>query len=156
MRLLTHAFERSGSSFAGVDRLPYWKRGTAGVLCVSGPHAIPVSTAVRADDRRVLLALGGQRETLRRLRDDERAALCMLGEGFAISAHGSAAVLDRPLDAAPKVAVVDLHVERVQDHLADGRTEIDDGARWRWREERWAKADRELVDELERLAEKLE
>jgi hypothetical protein len=136
-----------------VDRLPVWTRGTAGVLCVSGPHPIPVSTAVRAGDRRVLLALGGRRETLTRLRAHPYAALCMLAEGFAFTAHGSAEVLDRTLETAPRLAVVELRVDRLQDHLADGRTQIDEAARWRWREDRWAEADRELLDELERLAE---
>lgn len=122
------------------------------MLCVTGPHPIPVSTAVRAGERRLLLALGGRRETLSRLRRDPRAALCMLGEGFAFTAHGVAAVLDRELEAAPSIVAVELRVERVQDHLADGRTEMVDAAQWRWREDRWAEADRELVDELERLA----
>jgi hypothetical protein len=135
-----------------VDRLPHWKRGTPAVLCTTGPHPIPVSTAVRAGDRRVLLALGERREALARLREDDRVALCMLGEGFAFTAHGSAAVVDQELEAAHQVVMVELRVGRVQDHLADGRTEILDGARWRWREERWAEGDRMLVDELERLA----
>jgi hypothetical protein len=135
-----------------MEALPHWSRGTPAVLCASGPHAIPVSTAVRAGDRRVLLALGGEREMLARLRDHRRAALCMLGEGIAFSAYGEAVVLDRELDAAPGVAVVELRLDRVQDHLADGRTDLLDGARWRWREERFADADRKLVDELERLA----
>lgn len=80
----------------------------------------------------------------------------MLGEGFAFTAHGSARVLDRELVTAPAIAVVELRVERVQDHLADGRTEVLDGVRWRWREERWAEGDRALVDELERLAGELD
>jgi hypothetical protein len=44
-------------------------------------------------------------------------------------------------------------VERVQDHLADGRTELVDGARWRWRDERAAEAAPAILDELSRLAE---
>lgn len=135
-----------------MDRLPNWRRGTAGVLCVGGPHPIPVSTVVRAGDTRLLMALGGRRETLSRLREDERVAFCMLGEGFAFTAYGSAAVLELELESAQQVVAVELRVERVQDHLADGRTEILDGVRWRWREERWAEGDRALVDELEQLA----
>ncbi len=135
-----------------MDSLPHWSRGTPAVLCSSGPHAIPVSTAVRAADRRVLVALGGEREMLARLREDGRAALCMLGEGIAFTAHGEAAVLEHDLEAAPGVVVVELRVGEVQDHLADGRTELLDGARWRWREKRFADADRELIDELEQLA----
>ena len=75
-----------------MDVLPSWPPGTAAVLCVAGPHAIPVSTAIRAGDRRVLLALGGRRETLRRLRDeDPAAALCVMAEGLAFTAKGQAA-----------------------------------------------------------------
>jgi hypothetical protein len=50
------------------------------------------------------------------------------------------------------VVAVELHVEGVQDHLADGRTEMLDGARWRWRDEGAAAAEPLIVAELERLA----
>jgi len=40
----------------------------------------------------------------------------------------------------------------VQDHLADGRTEMLSGARWRWRDEGAAAADAMIQAELERLA----
>ncbi len=122
------------------------------MLCVEGPHAIPVSTATRAGDRRVLLALGGERETLDRLRADPGVALCLLGPGFAFSAYGAARVLEQELAAAPSVTVVELRVERVQDHLADGRTDLLGGVSWRWREAQVAETDRELLDELDRLA----
>lgn len=135
-----------------MDALPHWERGTPGVLCVAGPHPIPVSTAVRAGDRRALLALGGRRETLARLRDDPRVALCLLGAGVAFTAHGEAAVVDDELHTAPEVAAVELRVHRVQDHLADGRTEMLDGARWRWREPRYAEADEAIFGALDRLA----
>lgn len=135
-----------------MDALPLWDRGTPGVLCVAGPHAIPVSTAVRAGDRRLLFALGGGRETLERLRESPRAALCLLGEGHAFTAYGTAAEVQEELEAAPGVVVLEFRVDGVQDHLADGRTEMLDGARWRWREERFSEADAQLVGELERLA----
>ena len=131
--------------------LPEWAQGTLGVLCVAGPHAVPVSTAVRAGDRRVLLALGQGRETLARLRDDASAALCLLGEGLAFTAYGSARVLREEL-AVARVAAVELEVEHVQDHLADGRTEMLDGARWRWSDERAMEAELRVVAELRRLA----
>jgi hypothetical protein len=134
-----------------LDRLPDWQTGTPGVLCVAGPHAIPVSTAVRAGDRRLLLALGSGRETLRRLREDPRAAFCLLGQDVAFTAEGEARVLAERLEAVPVVAV-ELRVFAVQDHLADGRTELLDGARWRWTEERFAESDAAIVAELERLA----
>ena len=130
--------------------LPHWERGTPGVLCAAGPHAIPVSTAVRVDDRRVRLALGAGRETLRRLRADPAAALCLLGRGVGFTAYGAAVVVREELEAAP-VTGVELRVESVQDHLADGRTELLDGARWRWLSEEASAAEPLIVAELERL-----
>jgi hypothetical protein len=121
------------------------------VLCVAGPHAIPVSTAVRVGDRRIMLALGRGRETLGRLRSDPLAALCLLGEGVAFTAHGQATVVAEELESADTVVAVELAVERVQDHLADGRTEILDGARWRWLDRQSAESEPAIVAELERL-----
>jgi Pyridoxamine 5'-phosphate oxidase len=135
-----------------VQQLPHWEQGTPAVLCAAGPHPIPVSTAVPAGDDRILLALGSEREALRRLRADPRAALCVLGRGVAFTAHGAARVIAEELEAADTVVAVELSVERVQDHLADGRTEMLDGARWRWREERFADAEDTIVAELLRLA----
>jgi Pyridoxamine 5'-phosphate oxidase len=133
--------------------LPDWETGTPGVLVTAGPHAIPVSTAVRAGDDRVLLALGRGRETLKRLRDHPRAALCLLGRRVAFTAHGRAAVVREALESAPGVAALELRVERVQDHLADGRTEMLDGARWRWLDERAARSEPRIIAELEAIGE---
>ncbi len=118
---------------------------------MAGPHAIPISTAVRAGDDRVLLALGRRRDTLERLRDDPRVAFCMLGEGIAFTAHGDASVVAEQLEASERVVAVELRVDGVQDHLADGRTEILDGARWRWRDEEFGAAEEQIVAELGRL-----
>ena len=134
-----------------MDALPHWEQGTPGILCVAGPHAIPVSTAVRAGDQRVLMALGRGRETLRRLRDDSRAALCVLGEGIAFTAHGRASVAAEQLEASDRVVAVGLDVEGVQDHLADGRTQILDGVRWRWIDEQFGAVEERIVAELARL-----
>jgi hypothetical protein len=131
--------------------LPSWEPGTPGVLCVSGPHAIPVSTAVRADSDRLLLALGARRETLARLQADPEVALCLLGEGVAFTAYGDARVVAERLASAP-VAAVELLVTSVADHLADGRTEMLDGARWRRSEERYAESDAAIAAELRGLA----
>jgi hypothetical protein len=121
------------------------------VLCAAGPHAIPISTAVRVADDRVRFALGRERETLRRLREDGRAALLVMGKNLAFSAYGTAAVLAEELEVADTVVAVELRVERVQDHLADGRTEMVDGARWRWTDERVAESEARIWAELERL-----
>jgi hypothetical protein len=134
-----------------VEGLPSWETGTPGVLCVDGPHAIPVSTIVRAGDHRVLFALGRERETLRRLRGEPRVALCVLGEGIAFTAHGYAYELGDAIAAVDTVVAVELRVENVQDHLADGRTEMLDGARWRWTDESHGEAEDAIVAELRRL-----
>jgi hypothetical protein len=135
-----------------MTRLPEWEEGTPGVLCAAGPHPIPVTSVVRDGDRRVLVALAGGRETLARLREDPAAAFCLLGRGAAFTAHGRVSVLSERLEAAPGVAALELRVERVQDHLADGRTEMLDGARWRWTDDRWTAAERDVLLELRRLA----
>ena len=132
--------------------LPEWERGTPGVLSVAGPHAIPVSTAVRIADDRLVLALGSRRETLRRLRGDPRVALCVLGAGLAFTAYGSASVIREELEASDSVVAVELRVERLQDHLADGRTDMVDGARWRWTNDGWAQTERAIVEELRALS----
>jgi hypothetical protein len=132
--------------------LPHWERGTPAVLCTSGPHAIPVSTAIRAGGDRVLFALGTGRATLARLRAEPAVALCVLGRGVAFTAHGRAGMVREELAAAPHVAALELLVDRVQDHLADGRTEMLDGARWRWIDENAAEAEPRIVAELESLA----
>jgi Pyridoxamine 5'-phosphate oxidase len=131
--------------------LPRWERGTPAVLCVAGPHPIPITAFLRAGDDRLLLALGRKRETLRRLREDPSVALLLMGEGLAFTAHGRARVIAERLEAADTVVAVELRVERVQDHLADGRTEMLDGARWRWCAQEHGEAEDAILAELERL-----
>jgi hypothetical protein len=112
---------------------------------------MPVSTAVRVADDRVRFALGRERETLRRLREDAEAALLVMGKGLAFSAYGRAVVVAEQLEVAETVVAVELRVTRVQDHLADGRTEMVDGARWRWTDEQLAESEPRIWAELERL-----
>jgi hypothetical protein len=131
-----------------VESLPQWSSGTPAVLCVAGPHAIPVSAYLRAGDDRVLLALGRRRQTLRRLRDDPAAALLVMGAGVAFTAHGEARVVAEELDAADTVVAVELRVQRLQDHLADGRTEMLGGARWRWTAAEYGEAEDAILAEL--------
>ena len=135
-----------------MDILPDWEQGAPAVLCVTGPHAIPVSTALRAADRRVVLALGRRRDTLARLRDDPEVALCVLAAGVAFTAHGRAAVVREELHGAPHVAALAIDVERIQDHLAGSRTEILAAARWRWTEEDAARDEERIVAELRALS----
>ena len=131
--------------------LPDWQPGTPGVLCVAGLHSIPVSTALRAGEERVLFALGSNRETLAVLHRDPRASLCLLGAGVAFTAYGLVALLAEELAAAP-VAALELRVESVADHLADGRTEMLDGARWRRPDAAVAESDAAIAAELRGLA----
>ena len=49
------------------------------------------------------------------------------------------------------MVAVALEVEEIQDHLADGRTEILDGVSWRWTDEQFDEAQRAIVEELRRL-----
>ena len=55
------------------------------------------------------------------------------------------------LEASDRVVAVELRVERLQDHLADGRTEMLAGARWRWLDERFGRSEEAVVAELQRL-----
>ena len=134
-----------------MERLPEWERGTPAVLCAAGPHPIPVTAFLRAGDDRVRLALGRDRETLRRLREDPAAALLLMGAGVAFTAHGRVRVIAEELEAADTVVAVELTVERLQDHLADGRTEMLDGARWRWCAQEHGDAEDAILAELGRL-----
>lgn len=127
--------------------LPEWERGTPAVLVAAGPHAIPVSTAVRRSDARIVFALGRRRAMLERLRSDPGAALCVLGRGVAFTAYGQVAVVREQLEAAP-VTALEMRVERVQDHLADGRTEMLDGARYEWRDAKAAESEPRIAAEL--------
>ena len=131
--------------------LPTWPPGTPAVLCVTGPHAIPVSSYVRAGDDRIVVALGSRRETLARLRGDPAAAFCVLGEGVAFTAHCTGAVVRASLEAAAGSTAVELRVERVQDHLADGRTDLLDGPRWRWLDAEAEAVQPEILAELKTL-----
>jgi hypothetical protein len=130
--------------------LPRWEPRTPAVLVAEGPHAIPVSTAVRRDDSRVVFALGRRREMLEKLRAHPEVALCVLARDAAFTAYGRATVLREELDAAP-VAAVEMRVERVQDHLEDGRTQMLDGARYDWLDVAAAEAEPRIHAELATL-----
>jgi hypothetical protein len=134
--------------------LPDWAPGTVAVLSTGGgePHAIPVSTGVRAGPRAVLLALAPSRESLARLREDPRCALTILGAGdVAVTAIGHASIVQDPLEAAPSVVAVRIGVERIQDHWQDHFV-IEQGASWRWTDDEAAARDAEIRAALEALA----
>ena len=134
--------------------LPDWTPGTVAVLSTAGgaPHAIPVSTGIRAGERRVLLALARRRESLARLRADPRCALTILAAGdVAVTAQGRATVVEEPLHGTEKVAAVAVDVERIQDH-GQSRFAIDDGVQWRWTDPEAQARDDEVRAALTELA----
>jgi hypothetical protein len=137
-----------------VVELPDWPPGTVAILSTAGeaPHAIPVSTAVRAGPRRVLLALARTRATLARLRADPRCALTVLAaDDVAFTAHGRATVVQDPLAVAESVVAVAIDVEGVQSH-ADPRFAIEAGVRWHWVDAEAAERDAAIHEALRGLA----
>jgi Pyridoxamine 5'-phosphate oxidase len=128
------------------------------VLSTAGaaPHAIPISTAVRAGERRVLLALAPRRSSLARLRADPRVALTVVGAGdVAVSAEGVARVVAERLPGAEGVVAVEVRVETVQDH-GQPTFAIEDGVRWRWTDRDAAERDAAVRAALLALAASLE
>jgi hypothetical protein len=130
--------------------LPDWPDGTVATLSTGAgePHAIPVSTIVRAGDRALLFVLARRRESLARLREDPRCALTILAAGVACTAIGRATMLDAEI--SERVVAVRLDVERVQDH-SQPTFEILEGVRWRWTDEDAERADAEMREALRRL-----
>jgi hypothetical protein len=135
------------------DRLPDWTPGTVAILSTGGgaPHAIPVSTGVRAGPRAILFALARRRESLARLRAEPRCTLTLLDAGVALTAHGRALVVQDPLAISDRLVAVRLDVERIQDH---GRPdfEIDGGVPWHWTDAEAERRDAELRAALAELA----
>ena len=123
--------------------VPAWPEGTAAVLSTAGPHAIPVSTAVRAGPRRVLLALAGRRESLARLREDPRATLTVMAGDLAFTLHGRVTEDGE----AEGTVVLRLDVERVQDHL-NPTFAIEAGVAWRWTDDEAAARDAAIREQL--------
>jgi hypothetical protein len=131
-----------------MEELPDWPAGTVAVLSTGGgePHAIPVSTALRAGPRKIVLGLALRRESLARLRADPACALTVLAGGLAFTALGRASVLEE----GERIAAVRIDVERLQDH--DQPTfAIDDGVRWHWADEDAERADAAVRETLRAL-----
>ena len=136
-----------------LEALPAWGPGTVAVLSTGGgaPHAIPVSTAVRAGDHRLILALALRRESLARLREDPRCALTLLDAGVACTAHARATILQDPMEISDRVAAVALDVDSIQDH-DQPRFELLGGVRWRWTDAEAEARDAEIREALRSLA----
>src|SRR3954462_15641460 len=94
------------SSAHPLRELPTWADGTVAVLSTGGgpPHAIPVSTGVRAGPAAVLLALALRRASLARLRADPAVALTIMAPDVACTALGRATVVREPSGGGPKTA----------------------------------------------------
>jgi hypothetical protein len=127
--------------------IPDWPPGTVAILATAGPHAIPVSTALRAGPTTVLLALGPNRGSLARLRADPRCALALFAENLAVTLRGRATTVG---DAGGTVAVR-LDVDDVDDH-AQPTFAIEAGVRWRWTDPEAERRDTEVREALRRLA----
>ena len=129
--------------------LPEWEDGTVAILSTGAgaPHAIPVSTCVRAGPRTILLALAHRRESLRRLREDPRCALAIVAGGFALTAHARATILH---DLNEAVVAVRLDVEEIQDHRQPTFA-IEAGVQWRWIDDEAREREAELRAALRAL-----
>ena len=128
--------------------LPHWPDGTVAILATGAgaPHAIPVSTIVRAGPRTVLLALGQRRESLARLREEPRCALAIVAPGLAITVHGHADVVND----LGRVVAVRVDVDEIQDHMRPDFT-IDDGVAWHWTDAAAEQADADVRGALQAL-----
>jgi hypothetical protein len=137
--------------------LPEWTPGTVAILSTGAgaPHAIPVSTGVRAGDARVVLALARRRESLARLRAEPDCALTILAAGdVAVTAHARATIAEDPMAISDRVAAVVLDVRELQDH-GQPRFEIQEGVRWRWTDAQAEARDAEIRAALGALASRL-
>jgi hypothetical protein len=136
-----------------MSELPEWGPGTVAVLSTGAgpPHAIPISTAVRAGARTVVLALALRRESLARLRDDPRCALTVIAGGdVAFTAHGRATVVEEVLAEFDGVTAVRIDVDAIQDHGQDTFV-IEAGVRWRWTDREAERRDADIRAALARL-----
>lgn len=119
--------------------LPHWPTGTVALLATTAPDGaprpIPVSTAIRASDTRVLLALGLRRTALQAVRDRPPCSLALLAAGnVAVTLHGRGSVIAEAPAGAEGIAVVAVDVHEIQDHTTD-RFVIADGVQWSWIDE---------------------
>lgn len=133
--------------------LPDWPDGTVTLLSTGGgaAHAIPVSTALRAGPRTVLLALAHRRASLARLRRDPRVALTVLAADVACTAHAVARVVEAPLAEIESVVAVRLDVTELQDHRT-ARFEMLAPVRWAWTDPDAEAQDARVRRGLRRLA----
>jgi hypothetical protein len=125
--------------------IPDWPPGTVAILSTAGPHAIPLSTALRAGPDAVLFALGPSRGSLARLREDPRCALAVIAEGIAVTLRGRATEIG---EAAGAVAMR-LDVEHVDDHMQPTFV-VEAGVGWRWTDPEAERRDAAVREALRR------
>ncbi len=134
--------------------LPDWADGTVATLSTigDGPHAIPVSTGVRASDSQLLIALATRRGSLANIKADSRVAVTFLTAGdLAVTVHGRAEVVAEPMACSDRVCAVLITAERIRDH-GQPRFVIDEGVSWRWTDDEAAQRDVEVRAELSEIA----
>jgi hypothetical protein len=135
-----------------LDALPAWEDGTAAVLCTTddagAPHAIPVSTALRAGPRTIVFGLAARRASLAFLRARPAAALCLMGADAAFTADGTAHVI---AEDAAGVTAVRLDVERIHDHRRPAFA-LEAPVAWRWTDDEAAARDGAVRAALRALA----
>ena len=139
------------------DVLPGWPSETIAVLGTigDGPHAIPVTAPVRAGDRRILLSLHRDHDSLVRLRERPRVALTFLADGDkAFTARGPAHIVSEPMPAAPDFAAVMIEVDQLDDHRLPGEA-VDLGVGVRWTDPDAEEGLRARVHALSELARNL-
>jgi hypothetical protein len=131
--------------------LPAWTPGTVAILSTTddggAPHAIPVSTALREDDRAIVLGLAASRASLAFLRARPAVALCVLGAGVAFTAYGTATIAGE--DVAGVVAVR-IAVAAVADHRRPTFA-LDAPVAWRWTDAEAAARDAAVHAALEEI-----
>jgi oxalate decarboxylase len=137
--------------------LPHWPDTTIAVLTTLGdaPHAIPVTAPVRADDRRILLALNRHDASLARLRKQPQVALAILAAGNeAFTARGRASVVEEPMAKAAGFAAVMIDVEHLDDHRLPAEV-VDSGVSVRWTDPSAEQSLQSRVDDLADLARRM-
>ena len=131
-----------------------WPSGTVVSLATvggDGPHVIPVSAAVVAPPRMIVVGLAEVRGSLERLRARPQVAVLALAPGdVAYTAHGTATILDRE-PVADGVVAVRIDVESIQDHRRPTFT-IDAALGWHWTDETARARDALVRHALERIA----
>jgi oxalate decarboxylase len=134
--------------------LPEWPEGTIGVLSTLDPepHAIPVSTPVRAGDNRVMFALRRDRGSLARMLAHPRVALFIAdGDNQAFTARGRARLVTESMAESPGFAAVALDVEEIDDHRQKAFS-VASGIGVEWSNEQAHEGMRRSVSALRELA----